>query len=52
MGILAYFAIVILRYAIDSLGSGSEDDGPDHPEIERKRKKGDGAPVASADERE
>ena len=35
----ADFAINISRFALDALGSGSEEDDPDHPKNEKKMRK-------------
>ena len=48
----ADFAINISRFVLDALGSGSEDDDPDHPANEKRmRKRMKGIPVAFVDER-
>ena len=39
LGLHADFAINISRFALDALGSGSEDDDPDHPKNEKKMRK-------------
>ena len=52
LGLQADFAINISRLVLDALGSGSEDDDPDHPANEKRmRKKMKGIPVAFVDER-